>query len=242
MLSIPDVYSDHKDGDKMLSGFDKLDKLTGGFKKGEISVVAGRPAMGKTTLCWSLATNMAKTKINVMMFNYCEGKHFVWVDPKDHYVASGKHLQEWNLSPRIEDFGRVLDNLRNHCVVDILFVPQMYPANRQETAHILSMAKDYAVRANAHCVLEYGVIRAVDSRDDRRPRLDDMKCPKTVTKYAENILFPYREDYYDCHVKDQSFEVIVAKSSSGENGTAYLKMLYEHLTITATIPKIYAWS
>lgn len=41
------------------SGFTELDKITFGWKKGELIVIGGRPAMGKTALAISLVRNIA---------------------------------------------------------------------------------------------------------------------------------------------------------------------------------------
>lgn len=42
------------------SGINDVDKFLGGFKGGQLIVIAGRPAMGKTTFALNIATNMAK--------------------------------------------------------------------------------------------------------------------------------------------------------------------------------------
>lgn len=41
------------------TGFDELDKLTGGLVGGQLIVIAGRPAMGKTTLALNIAEHVA---------------------------------------------------------------------------------------------------------------------------------------------------------------------------------------
>ncbi|APT75274.1 hypothetical protein LN42_01860 [Marinitoga sp. 1137] len=41
------------------SGINDLDKFLGGFKGGQLVIIAGRPAMGKTTFALNIATNMA---------------------------------------------------------------------------------------------------------------------------------------------------------------------------------------
>lgn len=47
-------------GEKAIqSGFTELDKITFGWKKGELIVIGGRPAMGKTALAISLVRNIA---------------------------------------------------------------------------------------------------------------------------------------------------------------------------------------
>ena len=42
------------------SGFFELDSLTGGFQKGDLIIIAGRPSMGKTTLALNLAKNISE--------------------------------------------------------------------------------------------------------------------------------------------------------------------------------------
>ena len=42
------------------SGLIELDRLTGGYHRGELTLIAGRPSMGKTSLAMNSAVNMAK--------------------------------------------------------------------------------------------------------------------------------------------------------------------------------------
>ena len=51
------------------SGFSDIDRLTGGFEPGQLIVVAGRPAMGKTTLAMNIAENaMLRSGVSVLVF------------------------------------------------------------------------------------------------------------------------------------------------------------------------------
>jgi replicative DNA helicase len=45
------------------SGFFDLDLLTGGFQKGDLIIIAGRPSMGKTALALNLAKNIGEMQI-----------------------------------------------------------------------------------------------------------------------------------------------------------------------------------
>lgn len=51
------------------TGFRELNEKTKGFKKGELIIVAGRPGMGKTTLCLNLMLNVAYQGGGVVMFS-----------------------------------------------------------------------------------------------------------------------------------------------------------------------------
>lgn len=51
------------------TGFFKLDELTGGLRKGEVTVIAGRPSMGKTALAMNMAVHIAQQGAGVLFFS-----------------------------------------------------------------------------------------------------------------------------------------------------------------------------
>jgi replicative DNA helicase len=53
------------------SGFTSLDRATGGFKKQELTIIACRPSVGKTSLALQMALNMARLSYPVAIFS-CE--------------------------------------------------------------------------------------------------------------------------------------------------------------------------
>ncbi|QQG34993.1 MAG: replicative DNA helicase [Deltaproteobacteria bacterium] len=54
----------------LASGFESIDKTTGGFQPGEFIVIAARPSMGKTALTLNMATHIAMhNQIPVVMFS-----------------------------------------------------------------------------------------------------------------------------------------------------------------------------
>tara|TARA_R100000278_G_C5474106_1_gene165651 strand:- start:838 stop:2175 length:1338 start_codon:yes stop_codon:yes gene_type:complete len=59
-----------KGGENILqSGWSKVDTLSGGFTKGEVSIVAGRPGHGKTTILINMLANFIEQGYKVMLFN-----------------------------------------------------------------------------------------------------------------------------------------------------------------------------
>ena len=59
-----------KGGENILqSGWSKVDVLSGGFTKGEVSIVAGRPGHGKTTILINMLANFIEQGYKVMLFN-----------------------------------------------------------------------------------------------------------------------------------------------------------------------------
>lgn len=60
----------NKQNIKILSGFDDLDKITNGFKPGELIIVAGRPSMGKTSFAVNVTYNLIfNSKLQVHIFS-----------------------------------------------------------------------------------------------------------------------------------------------------------------------------
>ena len=49
----------NKFGTGLSSGFESLDALTNGFREGSLNVLAGRPAMGKSTLALNIASHLS---------------------------------------------------------------------------------------------------------------------------------------------------------------------------------------
>ena len=52
--------------EKIHTGFEMIDKDFGGLKSKEITLIGGRPAMGKTTIALQIALNVARTGKNVL--------------------------------------------------------------------------------------------------------------------------------------------------------------------------------
>lgn len=51
------------------SGFDELDRITGGFKRGDLIILAARPSMGKTALALNIAEYAATAGIPTLVFS-----------------------------------------------------------------------------------------------------------------------------------------------------------------------------
>jgi replicative DNA helicase len=91
----------------------------------------------------------------------------------------------------------------------------------QEIASISRGLKGIAKDLNIPVLALSQLSRAVDSRDDHRPTLSDLRESGAIEQDADVVLFPYREEYYE---KDKSnidpaiegiTELILAKHRNG---------------------------
>lgn len=83
--------------------------------------------------------------------------------------------------------------------------------------------------------------RAVEQREDRRPRMADLRESGAIEQDADIIMLLHRPEYYDPNDQPGVAEVIVAKNRNGATGTAKLQferqfMRFRNLYEGAPIP------
>lgn len=71
--------------------------------------------------------------------------------------------------------------------------------------------------------------RAVESRNDKRPLLSDLRETGQIEQDADMIMLMYREDYYDKETENKdATEIHVAKHRNGPVGVVKMRFLKEY--------------
>ena len=133
---------------------------------------------------------------------------------------------------------RRLDNL-GLVVIDYLQLMQGsgYGKNSENRVTVVGeisrSLKIMAKELNIPVVCLSQLSRAVESRNDKRPILSDLRESGAIEQDADSVMFLYRDDYYNENSEDKGLaECIVAKNRHGETGTVKLQWFGPYQTFS----------
>ena len=235
------------------SGFPRLDQvLGGGFIRGGLYIVGARPAVGKSTFALNLADRisgnclftslemspeqlMAKRVSRLTGISAAKLLGGQLSDPEWQAVArAGSALGDrgvymnarYDLSTtKIQLLAQQVPELRA-VIIDYLGLIQ--PATRGGSAYeavtqLSRELKRMAISLDVPVICLCQLSRQVENREDKRPRLSDLRDSGAIEQDADGVLFLYRPDYYNGAPEEGQPSLVcldVAKNRHGRTGTS----------------------
>ncbi len=197
------------------------------FGKGQLILVGGRPAMGKTSFARSVSMDLA-AKGHKIGYYYLGLKREEWLE-----CALKKMSTEDIASLSIEiqdDVPRTVANIENSCNgqnYDLVFVDYLQLIDREEDG-IEEVVKALRELANKLCVpiiVLSQLSRKIEEREYPMPMVDDLKSGGIDADLFDQVFLLYRGHYYD-REEDPSKMLVVTK-----NGKEQLEWDYETLSV-----------
>jgi len=222
------------------TGLEELDKvLNGGIRPMELSVVAARPSIGKTALGMQMAESMAKQEDAVLFFSV----EMAATELVTRIAKQGpRRLDEIAKLPLyIEDQYVDLDDIlncirlgkrRNMIKVVVIDYVQLLRTNDRLQKHekierCMNELKWIAKELRIAVVVLAQINRESEKRDDKRPRLSDLKGAGALEESADVAMLLHRPEFYDPADMPGCAEIIVAKNRNGMTGTVQVGYVKE---------------
>lgn len=98
--------------------------------------------------------------------------------------------------------------------------PGNFPSDHAKVSDISSRLKAIAKEYDCPVITLAQLSRGIESRQDKRPMLSDLRESGSIEQDADAVMFLFRESYYNKEEDDNKLEVIVAKHRDGPTGTA----------------------
>ena len=264
-------YSDQgSDVTGIRTGFRDLDRLTHGFQRGDLIILAARPSMGKTAVALNLAMNAASCQPNeaVAIFSLemsAESLAMRLLSARSRVPGDALrtgHLQgndDWNrlneASANLKKTKIFIDDksaikvaeifskcrrLKNEHGLSMVLIDyiQLITGNgggrgevnrQQEVSEISRSLKALARELEVPVIALSQLSRNVESREDKRPQLSDLRESGAIEQDADIVMLLFRKSYYDDEAKQEAentgseeLEINVAKHRNGATRRIYL--------------------
>lgn len=242
--------------------YSDLDRMTAGFQKGDLVILAARPSMGKTAFALNIASNSssvtpgsvaifslempaeqvairimaAKSKVEIQKLRTGKLNDEEW----SRLNEASQQLKKQNFfiddTPGIkvsEMYAKARKLAQDHglymIVVDYIQLIQatgQSDSRQQEVSEISRRLKAMARELNVPVIALSQLSRSVESRQDKRPMLSDLRESGALEQDADLVLFLYRDAYYNreenASNEREDVELLIAKHRNGPTGKVTL--------------------
>lgn len=246
------------------TGFSELNRMTTGFGKGDLIIIAARPAMGKTSFVLNTVNNLILQGKGVAFFSLEMPSEQLMLRllsiqtsiPLQKLRVGDMSDDEWSrlygavdrvngTKLFVDDSGSInINQLRSKlrklkskhpeielAVIDYLQIMQGI-GNQDRHLQVSDISRGLKMLArelNIPIVALSQLNRSLESRNDKRPMLSDIRESGSIEQDADIILFVYRDDVY--LYKEEKEREKAAKADGKEFTSTYVEKEEEEAEI-----------
>ena len=248
------------------TGFKELDRLTAGFQRSDLIIIAGRPSMGKTAFALNIVESAAidTHKICAVFSLEMSKEHLVQRMLCSRALVDASKLRggflaesDWPKLTRaaglLSEASIFIDDtpaltvlevrakarrLQREHGIDMIIVDYLQlmrgvgrvESREREISEISRSLKALAKEVNVPVIALSQLNRGVESRQDKRPQLSDLRESGSIEQDADVVAFIYRDEMYNPDSPDAGkAEIIIGKQRNGPTGRVMLAFR-SHLT------------
>lgn len=261
--------------------FNEYDELTGGLHNSELTIVAARHSMGKTSFVLNMLLSLLEQNIPVLFISYemnydvicsrllsthseidsqlfksgnLKPQEFEKLIQSMTFLAESAETELLNVIPectyRYKELSDEIKKFKEKHSSGVIFIDyfQLIELTKDEDRYseLTNMAASFkrlVMEIDLPIVLVSQVSKKREGENNKRPRLSDLAECDALAQHCDNLVFIYREDYYEAEksLLDTGYEfalnpetrniaeIIVAKHKNGPTKTC--KLLFQS-TIT----------
>ena len=181
------------------------------FKKEGVSLVAGRPRMGKSVFAWCLAATLIRQKQRVLFFSLEMSKDQVLKglqrfgcnsnDMKSLFAIDDTPASTISYMCQLLGRGKY-----NYIIVDdiqLMSPPCLAKTRQEEMLHIINGFKEMAKENNISVILFAQIRKLTEHKNDIKPRLEDLGESYSDYNFEDvHISFLHRDAFYKRSTED----------------------------------------
>ena len=231
------------------SGFTKLDKMTSGWQRSDLIIIAARPAMGKTAFVLSMAKNIAVNYRNPVAVFSLEMSNVQLVNrlisnaceiPSEKIKSGQLADYEWQqLDYKLRDLldaPLYVDDTPSLSVFELRTKARRL-VREHGVSTISRSLKGLAKELNIPIIALSQLNRGVESREGeegKRPQLSDLRESGAIEQDADMVCFIHRPEYYKIYTSQDGTdlrgmaEIIIAKHRNGAVGDVRLRFIGQY--------------
>lgn len=238
--------------------FRALDRLTGGWQKEQLIILAARTSMGKTSLVISFLMTaalhgksvaffsmemsssklMEKVLCNIADVDMGDFKGGRLTDPEKKKIEDASSVYgnfnvvfnegTMNTMEKITATASAIKSKKGLDLVIIDYLQLMTSkeknANRErQVAENSRKAKLLAVELDCTVILLSQLNRELEGRNDKKPRLSDLRESGAIEQDADMVLFIYRDEIYNKNGEEGIGDLLIRKNREGPTGQISFK-------------------